>query len=81
SSLFKPSLPAPRGVAEMRMNGQRSLNDLSGCRTNHPTTNMCSPSSLIIGKGHNVMTYLSASTWAVSNGRSRHGPFAYLWVM
>ncbi|GBN26709.1 hypothetical protein AVEN_35403-1 [Araneus ventricosus] len=40
----------------MRMNGQRSLNDLSGCRTNHPTTNMCSPSSLIIGKGHNVMT-------------------------
>ncbi|GBM51667.1 hypothetical protein AVEN_43288-1 [Araneus ventricosus] len=35
SSHLKPYLPALRGVAE-----QLNLNDLSGCRTNHPTTNI-----------------------------------------
>ncbi|GBO30507.1 hypothetical protein AVEN_45767-1 [Araneus ventricosus] len=53
SSLLKPYLPALRGVAE-----EFNLNDLCGCRTNHPTTNMRFPSRLIIGKGQNVTVSL-----------------------
>nr|GBN36163.1 hypothetical protein AVEN_229152-1 [Araneus ventricosus] len=43
-------LRVPRGVAE-----KLNLSDLSGCRTNHPTTDMRFPSRLIIGKGQNVI--------------------------